>query len=266
MITRDELTDFLAGVYHYEAFNDQCENGLQVEGKDKISKIVFGVSFNLPLLDKTIEEKADALIVHHGIFASGFFKLKGSFREKIKRLLDHGISLYGIHLPMDANPIMGHNALILNALGAGNIRPFEMGYSGDNERRHTLDQALAILHGMLHPAGYITQRDSNVYPDFSLSNRHGFDVLANGPVIPLRMGVISGSSSGYYEKAVEAGIDTFLGGDMKEKTPGFSLETKTNFVNLGHYYSEKPGILQLEKNIAAQFDVETVYIEIPNPL
>ncbi len=266
MILRDELNRFLAGLYHYEHFEDFCENGLQIEGKEKIEKILFGVSFNLPFLQAALQEKPDALIVHHGIFQQGVFKLKGPLKQKIKILLEHEISLFGIHLPMDAHPELGHNALVLSSIGVENVEPLDVGFCGENVQRHSLDCILEIFHLQLHPKDFIPDSQENENRIFSLSSRYGFTVLKNGPAVPRKLAVITGGSSAYYEKAVEKGADTFFGGEIKEKIPSLSLETHTNYVNLGHYFSEKPGVLALKKKIEETFDVQTSYIEISNPV
>ena len=149
MILRDQLTDYLGSLYDYSAV-DYCENGLQVEGKEKIARIVFGVSFNMAFLQQAIAKKADAIIVHHGIFGHGVFKLRGLLRQKIKLLIDHDISLYGIHLPMDSHRELGHSAQLLAALGVAGIESFDLGYMGENVKGHTLEAMLGIFHQLLH--------------------------------------------------------------------------------------------------------------------
>ena len=265
MLLRDDLTGFLKDLYQYENFQDYCENGLQVEGKEKIETIIFGVSFNLLFLQQAIEKNADAIIVHHGIFQQGVFKLTGTLKQKVKMLLDHGISLYGIHLPMDSHPGIGHAALLLSSIGAAGIKPFDVGYRGENTKNHSLDQILEIFHRQLHPEDLIILQESKSNL-FSLSTKYGFQVMANGPEIPRKIVIMTGGASGFYEKAIEEGADTFFGGDIKERIPAIAVETQTNFINLGHYFSEKPGVIALQKLITEKFDVKTKYIEIPNPI
>ena len=255
MVLRDELNRYLAEMYSFRDFEDYCLNGLQVEGKEQIEKIAFGVSFNLHLAAKTIEKKADALIVHHGIFGKDFFVLKGYKKKNIKMLLDHEVSLIGIHLPMDANPKLGHNALLLSAIGAPPVEPFEMGFIGENVEEHTIDRIVDIFHDMLHER-----------PATAADGRKGFITVRSGPDIPRKIAVISGGASNLYEKAIEAGADTFICGEIKEHIPALSYETETNFINLGHYNSEKPGILALMTHIEKKFDVEVEYVDIPNPI
>jgi len=265
MVLRDDLTHFLRDLYQYENFRDYCENGLQVEGKEKIETIVFGVSFNLLVLQQAIEKNADAIIVHHGIFQQGAFKLTGTLKQKVKMLLAHGISLYGIHLPMDGHTEIGHGALLLSSINAVGIESFDVGYWGENKKNHSLDQILEIFHKQLHPEDFVSSQESKINI-FSLSTKFGFLVLANGPGIPQKIVIMTGGTSGFYEKAIEMGADTFFGGDIKERIPAISVETQTNFINLGHYFSEKPGVLALKKLITEKFDIRTEYIEIPNPI
>ena len=265
MLLRDQLTCFLRDLYHYENYQDFCENGLQVEGQEEVRTIVFGVSFNLPFLQRALEKEPGAIIVHHGIFQSGVFKITGVLKQKIKILMDRGISLYGIHLPMDAHPEVGHGVLLLSALGAGGIEPFDVGAWGENVKGHSLDRMLEIFHRELHPGDFVSPQEGED-GIFSLSSAYGFRVLRNGPAVPKNLAVITGGSADFYEKAIARGADTFFCGDIKEWTPAISVETRTNFVNLGHYFSEKPGILALKKIIAGKFAVRTEYIEIPNPV
>lgn len=267
MIKRDELTGYLAGLYDYAAFDDYCENGLQVEGKDQIKTIVFGVSFNMPLLKRAVELNADAIIVHHGVFQPGLFRIRDALKRKIKLLMDHDISLYGIHLPMDAHPEAGHNALLLSFLDAANTQPFDVGFMGDNVKKHSFDNILEIFHRRLHPEhSNINSSEGYESKYFSLSRKHGFTVVQNGPDVPAKIAIISGGASRHYEDLAALGVDTFVVGEIKEHIPAVSLDTHTNFVNLGHYFSEKPGVLELQKRIQDAFDVKTEYIEIVNPV
>lgn len=264
MVLRDDLNRFLDELYSFDNFEDYCVNGLQVEGKEQIKKILFGVSFNIHLLNQAIEQNADAIIVHHGIFDKGLFVLKGHKKKKIKMLLTSDISLFGIHLPMDAHPQIGHNALLLSAINAGSVEPFEIGFTGENVKEHNIDQIVDIFHEKLHNKEFEeTEKEDSL---FSLSRRKGFTIFQNGPEIPKKIAIISGGSSYLFEKAVEQGVDTFICGEMKEHIPALSVETNTNYINLGHYYSEKPGILALVKHIRENFQVETEYLEIPNPI
>lgn len=267
---RTELEQFLADTFQYDNFQDYCRNGLQVEGKEEIHKVVCGVSLNLPLLREAIRLQADAILVHHGFFGKDFLSLRGVLREKVKLLIQHDISLFGIHLPLDAHQEYGNNAQLFAAIGGDELEPYDVGFIGRNPRRYSLVQMLDIFHQQLHPADFsgITDEAEHCSVDQQSillpKRRHGFVYFANGPKIPQKIGIMSGGSAKYYYEAVEKGVDTFIAGSIDEPTPAMSYETGTNFVCLGHYWSEKPGIWALQHAIEHKFDVEATFVDIAN--
>ncbi len=267
MIQRDELNQFLQETFQPATFQDFCYNGLQIEGKPEITTLAFGVSFHLPLLEQVIARGADALIVHHGLFGKNFWQLNGALKTKISALLHHDISLFGLHLPLDAHPIYGNNAQLAAYLDAEVIAPFDVGVLVRNVRQYSVLQMLDIFHQMLHPAGY--QVTDAIYPPNSVLTpkfRHGFCYLPYGPAIPATLAIVSGSSAKLYRTAefYEKRVDTFIGGSIDEGTPAAAYETSTNFLNIGHYWSEKAGILALQAEIQRRFDVTTLFLEIAN--
>lgn len=263
MAELNELEAFLNETYKFENFDDYCVNGLIVEGKKKVEKMGFGVSFNAPFLEHSINSGCDAVLVHHGIFQKRFFALKGIEKNKIKKLLNNDISLFGIHLPMDAHPEIGHNSLLLRSIGFSVLEPLKWGFFGGNIEQKPLKKMVEIFHSLLHP-GDFKYSDTDLDEEFNLQQRSGFMVLANGPDIPDKIFMASGGSTDLYEEAIASGADTFICGEIKEHIPAISLETGTNFINLGHYYSEKPGIIALMNLVKENFNVETEFIEIPN--
>ncbi len=267
MLQRTDLGHFLQELFQYDKFEDYCQNGLQVEGKDEIQKIIFGVSFNLPFLEQAIQQRADAIIVHHGIFGKNFFSLKGVMKEKIKLLLEHEISLFGIHLPMDAHKPYGNNAQLFSYLGVELIEAFDVGFIGENRQQHSLTQMLEIFHQKLQPQGFQFQSvEQPVASVLMPKQQYGFLYFDNGPEVPEKIAIISGGSARTYRSAelLETGVDTYICGSVEEVTSAFSYETKTNFANIGHYWSEKSGPLALKAKIEQQFDVETIFIELEN--
>jgi dinuclear metal center YbgI/SA1388 family protein len=264
---RTELEHFLKEIFQYEKFEDYCQNGLQVEGKDGIHKIAFGVSFNLPFLEKAIAHQADAMIVHHGFFGKEFFSLKGVMKEKIKLVLQHDLSLFGIHLPLDAHAQYGNNAQLFSYLGAEITEPFDVGFIGKNTQRHSLEQMLDIFHQKLQSENYPVSSVEHAIPSVLMpKQRYGFLYFDNGPAIPETIAIISGGAAKQYrsEKIIEKIVDTFICGSVDEATPAASYETRTNFVNIGHYWSEKAGLLALKTEIERCFDIETIFIEVEN--
>lgn len=267
MILRNELSIFLKETFHVERFQDFCQNGLQVEGKAQIETIAFGVSLHLPFIERAIQFNADAIIVHHGFFGKDVFSLTGRRREQIRLLLQHDISVFGMHLPLDAHQQYGNNAELLRYLGAEMLEPFDVGFFARNTQEHPLTAMLDIFHHALHPAAYQPAASPAPAP-FLLAPtyRHGFLTYPNGPEIPKKLAVISGGASREYRSNAifERGVDTFICGSVDESAAAVSYETRTNFINLGHYWSEKPGILALKSEIERSFDVRALFIEIEN--
>lgn len=266
MVKLSILNEFIKETYNVEQFEDYCFNGIQVEGKEEINTIIFGVSFNKEFLKKAISYKADAIIVHHGIFGKNFFSLKGVLKDKVKILLDNGISLIGIHLPMDAHPEYGHNAQLFKYIDAKILESFSVGFIGGNSSKKSIEDILDIFHEKLHfdNKKYYEKFEIQKNNVFNIKTKYGFQILQNGPMVPEKIAIISGGSSSYYEKAIELGVDTFICGEIKEQVPAISKETKTNFINIGHNNSEKPGVIKLMEIINSKFNVETKFINIDN--
>lgn len=264
-MSRTELEQFLATTFQYRNFEDTCQNGLQVEGKAAIQKIACGVSFNLPFLEAALQLQADALLVHHGIFGKNVFSVTGTLKAKIKLLLQHDMSLFGIHLPLDAHREYGNNAQLFAYLGGEILEPYEVGYIGQNSRRYPLAQLLEIFHHKLHPAAFQDLSPHAAGASVLTPKRQqGFLYFDYGPAVPEKIAIVSGGAAKYYAEAVKKGVDTFICGSVDEPTPAIAYETNTNFINLGHYWSEKPGILALQAAIEKQFGVETAFLEIAN--
>ena len=124
MVNRKELNNYCHNYLNVAAFEDYCPNGLQVEGVENINKIVSGVSANLALIERAIDEKANAIFVHHGIFWKNEGQtITGSKRRKVSLLLSHNINLFGYHLPLDAHPEIGNNVQLGKRLGIQNMTP-----------------------------------------------------------------------------------------------------------------------------------------------
>lgn len=267
MVVRQDLERLLKETFEYEKFEDYCQNGLQVEGKTEIHKLVVGVSFNLPLLESAIEANADAIFVHHGIFGKNFFCVKGVLKHKVKLLLQHDISLFGIHLPLDAHEQYGNNAQLAGYLGAEIIEPFDVGVIAHNTQKHSLAQIMEVFHQCMHPRGI---KISALTPDLKSplmpTQKHGFIAFPNGPDIPEKLAIISGGSARNYrsEALLEKGVDTFICGSVEEATPAWSYESRTNFLNIGHYWSEKAGVRAVQALLEERFDIETLFVEIEN--
>jgi len=260
MIKRTELSESLRQLFRYEDYEDYCLNGLQIEGKETIKKIAFAVSYNLLSVEAVIESGADALIVHHGIFGKDFFSVTGREKVKVKALLDADISLYGIHLPLDAHRELGNNAQLATCISADIIEPFEVGFIVKNTAKLSRKEMLEAFHAKLG-----TDNEKPILPEGIKPGRsYGMDHCDFGPEVPENIAIVSGSAGSYYEAALNKGIDTYICGDILEQIPAIAYESKTNYINLGHYWSETLGIKALKSYCEKKYDIETIYININN--
>jgi dinuclear metal center YbgI/SA1388 family protein len=251
---RQELEDYLASLLEVDGFKDYCVNGLQVEGREDIQRIVTGVSVSRRLFAEAVMRKADAVIVHHGLFWNSDpspFYLTGLQAARVHDLMAHNINLFGYHLPLDSHPTLGNNARIAMRLGM------------DVVDRVTIED--------WRDAGYICELPVAVSTaDF----RENVDELLGTEAMLFGFGaenvhrvfVCSGGSSGYYYVAIENNCDTFLGGEIKESMVRLVEEAGLNFVAAGHYNTEKWGIQALGDHLREKLGLDVDWIDIPNPV
>lgn len=152
---RDKIINFLNNYLQVEKFEDHCVNGLQVEGKNEVKKIITGVSFNLELIAKAIDKKADMILVHHGIFGKEFFQLKGFKKERVKDLLTNNISLAGYHLPLDAHPVVGNNILLIKKLGLKVVEKMDIGWFGQYQKPIAFTDFVEKVDQLLKTKSYV---------------------------------------------------------------------------------------------------------------
>ena len=260
MLHRDTLADYLRKLFRYEDYEDYCNNGLQVEGAAKVRKIAFAVSYNRLSLEKAVDWGADALIVHHGIFGKDHFTLQGTRKQKIKILLDADMSLFGIHLPLDAHCELGNNAQLAACISARITDTLEVGFMLENTAGLSLQDMITRFHEKLGTLKGPVTAPEGIIP----GRKYGIDYLAFGPRVPQKIAVVSGGGAGYYEKALAMGADTYITGDIREQVPATAYETASNYLNIGHYWSETLGIRALQSRLEEHFHIETRFININN--
>ncbi len=248
---RDDITRYLDTYLHIEAFRDYGPNGMQVIGRPSVSRIALAVSANLECFRLAAAGEADMLLVHHGLLWENMPRQIGTMmKARLKTLFERDITLLAYHLPLDAHPEIGNNALWLQRLGftaesftIGNVRGQAVGAIGIAPARQTLHDLVAR-----------TRDVAGVEPL----------VYAYGPGTVRRIGVVSGGGEGYLLEAIAAGCDTFLSGEVGEPTEAIAREEGVNFIATGHYNSEKLGIQALGALLEGQFEVETFFCDVPN--
>jgi len=248
---RDELSDFLEKYLKTDDFKDDCPNGLQVEGTTEIKKIFTAVSASVELFEIAASQKADAVVLHHGLI--WYFErpvYKGGYRERIRILLENNINLYGFHLPLDAHEEVGNNAQLCRKLNVENVQPF-----GDIKGQYI---------GM---KGEINKIDKQLFFD-KIKKMVSRDPLIfdYGPDQIEKIGVISGGAQKYVNQAVSAGLDVYLTGEVSEHIMHYAKEEKIHFISAGHYATEKFGIIALGNILEKNFDVEVTFIDLNNPV
>ena len=248
MAYRDDIVRFVAELLSVQGFDDECVNGLQVEGKPQVSKIALGVSASARLFEGALDYGADLILVHHGLFWKSDprpFALRGVMRKRLALLLGADVSLLAYHLPLDAHPEVGNNAQLLARLGLSRKQAVYVGYLG------SLPEPLA-LDAFVDRVNALIGAQAQVFP--------------YGPDRVQHVAVVSGGASPEYFMAVDAGADTFLAGDIRENIVRELEEARINYINAGHYNTEQFGIQALGARVRDTFDVEVEFIDVPNPV
>ncbi|MES2944053.1 MAG: Nif3-like dinuclear metal center hexameric protein [Pseudomonadota bacterium] len=236
-------------------FKDYGPNGLQVEGKAEIRKIVSGVTASLALIEAAVAVQADAIFVHHGLFWRGQDgRVTGWMKQRLALLLAHDINLFAYHLPLDVHPELGNNAQLGLRLG---LQAFEgeQGRFGDNR------------------LGFMGSRiDGGSFADVDELAESIKNTL-NRPVVQVgraQSGIRSiawctGGAQGYFESAIAAGADAFITGEISEPQAHYAREMGVPFIACGHHASERYGAPAVAAHVAAQFGLVHEFIDIDNP-
>ena len=248
---REELRQYLGEFLQLDKFRDYAPNGLQVEGKAEIRKIVTGVTACQVLIDRAVEAGADALLVHHGFFWKNEPEvLTGMKQRRIKSLLLNDINLFGYHLPLDAHPMLGNNAELGRVLGV--IEP---------EAVETVAQGL-LWQGVLDSP--MTAKDLSALLEQRLGQAPLH--LDGGERNIQKLAWCTGGAQDYIDAAAALGVDAFISGEASERTFHSAVEQGIHYFGAGHHATERFGIKALGEHLAREFELEHEFIDIPNPV
>ena len=233
-------------------FKDYAPNGLQIEGKTEVRKILAAVTASQDAIDAAIRENADLLLVHHGYFWKGeAYPITGMRGKRIKSLIQHDISLLAYHLPLDSHPSLGNNAAIADLLKLERIEAL------DPSERHPIGNI-----------GYLNQpMPVEEFKKF-VSEKLKFDVThlpADKNMIE-KVGFCTGGAQDFIVKAAEQGCDAYISGEVSERTFYEAKELGVHYFACGHHATERYGVQRLGQAISEQFDIEYVYFELNNPI
>jgi dinuclear metal center YbgI/SA1388 family protein len=255
-IDRDQLSVYLAELLQVNRVKDYCPNGLQVQGKRTIKKIVTGVTASLALIDAAIEEGADAILVHHGWFwKNDDVRVVGQLHARLKLLMDHEISLFAYHLPLDLHPILGNNAQLAQVMGWIDAKASPAAFQGAVEGllwRGETNSAQRTLGQLARSVASRLGRDPLVIGDL------------NKPVKSIAW--CTGAAQGYISEAIAMKVDAYISGEISEPTFHAAQEMGVAYIAAGHHATERYGIQALGQHLSKKWGVEHKFIDIPNPI
>ncbi len=249
-----ELSDYIATELHIERFKDYCPNGLQVEGCAKVKRLAIAVSASQAVLEQAAAWEADALLVHHGYFWRGENAvITGLKKQRLACLLKHDISLLAYHLPLDAHAVWGNNAQLAVKLG------FKA--HADGEYRRFGDQDM-VWSGRLPKASSLSDLAWRVTDKLQRTPQVVGDLKKKVHQIAW----CSGGAQGYFQQAIDQGVDVYLTGEISEPQYHLAQESGVAFVAAGHHATERYGVQALAAHLSDKFDLHTRFFDQDNPV
>ncbi len=250
MIIREDLVHYCNQLLKIDSFQDYCPNGLQIQGRLKIRKIITGVTASQALIDAAIRQQADAIIVHHGFFWKGeAATITGMKYRRIRQLIKHRINLLAYHLPLDAHPELGNNAVFARQLGLQGCDFFGR-------------QNLAIL-GHIPATGIkklkkkmnqLLQRKPLLIQSAMLGKKVS------------RIAICTGAAQSMITDALAAQADVFISGEISENTVHFARENPIHYLACGHHASERFGVQALAEHLQQKLQLDCEFIDCDNPV
>jgi len=244
MVHRDELDNYCNNFLNVKNFKDYGPNGLQIEGSETINKIVSGVSANLDLIERAIEEKADAIFVHHGIFWDNESNvITGAKQKKIALLINNNINLFGYHLPLDDHPEVGNNIELGRILGIKKMKPVEDSYLWQGELKTDLKSFSSLI-----------ERELGRAPQLFGEMKKSINKIA----------WCTGGAQGFIDEAIKLKVDLFLSGEVSERTPAAAKENGITYISAGHHATERYGVQSLCRHLSSKFNLKHNFLEVGN--
>lgn len=248
MVLRRDFLTWCNETLQTALFKDYAPNGLQVEGREYIGKIVTSVTASRAAIDFAVEQKADLLLVHHGMFWKNELPtVTGWKQERIAALLRHDINMAGYHLPLDAHPTLGNNAQLADRLGFATEKRFgeqNLLNSGSLKQAKTLGALAAHIETVLQRKPVVIGK-----PEREIR----------------RVAWCSGGAQGFFQTAIDEGVDLYLTGEISEAQYHLANETGTAFISAGHHATERYGVRALAESAAEVFGLEVCHFDENNP-
>ena len=245
----NELEIYLNQLLDVGHIHDYCPNGLQVEGRSEVRKLISGVTASFDLLQAAVAAGADAVLVHHGYFWRGENQcLTGMKRRRIALLMEHDISLFAYHLPLDAHLELGNNTQLGRRLGF-----IETGRFGEQNiaAQGTLPQTMTL-------------KDLRINVEHLLSRK---PLVIGDEAKPVqRIAWCTGAAQNYFDEAIHLGVDAFITGEISEQTVHAARESGVAFIAAGHHATERYGAQALGEHVTQKFGITHQFVDVDNPV
>jgi len=249
---RDQLVAYLDDLLDVDAVADIAVNGLQAAGREEIERLALGVSASAALFREVAGWDADAVLVHHGLLWRGDdpHRLVGSYRERIRLLMEHDLSLLAYHLPLDRHPAYGNAAVLALELGIERLEPF-------GEFHGVTLGVAGILPTPLSARDFAARIETAcAQPPLHFSG---------GPERIASVGIVTGGAADGLDEAIAAGLDAYVTGEAREWVMHRAVEEGIHFFAAGHYATERFGVRALGAFLAKRCDLEVRFFDLPNP-
>ncbi len=244
MVSRKTLSRYCDQYLNVSSFEDYCPNGLQVQGKSEIKSIVSGVSANQALIDCAIDQKADAIFVHHGFFWKNEKpNITGIKKNRIQALLANNINLFAYHLPLDAHPQIGNNVELAKRLDIQNSSQIDQTLLWQGEINSNIEDFIQTVEQTTSRTPLVIGKTDGQFKTIAWC---------------------TGAAQNYIDIAIEAEVDAYLTGEVSEATPAIAKENGIVFISAGHHATERYGVEALGKHLSDKFELKHQFIDIDN--
>ena len=251
-----EIIAFLDQLLDAASFSDYGPNGLQVPGRNEVTSIVTGVSAHAPLIEAAAGHGVGMVLVHHGLFWRGDpLEITAVKHARLKPLYSHEIALAAYHLPLDAHPVHGNNALLAAGIGAGELEPF-----GAHDGR-----TIGIRARFPEPGGIAAATLVERVRD-TVGGRDPLVIAAPSGRPVETIAIVSGGGNSFMQEAITAGCDAFLTGEPTEWAFGLATDADITYIAAGHHASETLGVRRLGELLTDRFGVEHRFVDTHNPI
>ncbi|MDR2376964.1 MAG: Nif3-like dinuclear metal center hexameric protein [Treponema sp.] len=252
--TTRKLDAYFKSLLDIENFSgiDDSQNGLQVDNNgSEIGKIAFAVDANLETFKYAACRGAGLLFVHHGLLWGDPLRVRGNYRERLKFLMDHNIALYAVHLPLDAHPRLGNNAVLAELVGLKEIQPFGLYHGRKIGYKGVLDPPIPVQEAVKR---------------ISFSGRPPLGVFPFGRDLNGTCAVLSGGAPREALQAIEEGIDLYITGEAAHSVYHELQEARLNMIAGGHHSTEVWGVRRVMEHCAAELSAEVEFVDVPTGL